>query len=92
MAKSIGASDILYGRADCLFSNKPAQKAFIRFCGQKVSGKVENSVSFVITVDAGMIENIMSIESTFFDVSSYIDDKTLQFKKIVDLNSKKILK
>lgn len=55
-AKSTGASDALYGKADCLLSNKPTRKAIIRFCKHDKLEDEEPSVSFVVRPDAVMTD------------------------------------
>lgn len=48
----------------------------------------ENTLSFVVRLDAVMTDFIILLESTFLDGSRYIDVKVFEIEEDVDLNSK----
>lgn len=85
-AKSTVASDALNGGVDCLFNNEPARKAFLKFHKHDGLNEKKNSVSFIINLDIVMNDCLISIESTFLAVSSYVYVKTVQLKEGVGPN------
>lgn len=88
LADISGVKDISYCGVDCFFVNEPEWKAYRKFYKHDGVQKNENSISFVITLDAIMTDCVMSFESTLINAYNFVDCNSLQFKEGIDIRMK----